>query len=117
MSGSVSYHAGLAAEAAVALHYGQQGLAVVGRRWRGTAGEIDLILRDGPALVFVEVKKARDFARAAERLTRRQLERIWGAACEFLAAEPKGQLTEARVDLALVDGVGRVRVVRNVTPD
>ncbi len=114
MSGILSYHSGLAAEGAVEAVYG---LPVAARRWRGTAGEIDLILRDGEGLIFVEVKRARDFARAAERLTRAQGERIWATAAEFLAGEPRGQLTEARVDLALVDGVGRVRIIENVTLD
>lgn len=117
MSGIVSYHAGLSAEGAVADHYGRRGLPVAGRRWRGRAGEIDLIARDGDALIFVEVKKSRDFARAAERLTRAQFERIWATAAEFLAGEPRGQLTEARLDLALVDGLGRIRIVENVVFD
>ena len=117
MTGMTSYMAGLVAEDVVAAHYCRSGLAVGGRRWRGSLGEIDLILRDGAALVFVEVKRARDFARAAERMTRAQLERIWSTASEFLAGEPRGQLTEARVDLALVDGMGRVRVIENVCCD
>jgi putative endonuclease len=117
MSGLVSYNAGLAAEGAVAAHYAGRGLPEAGRRWRGTVGEIDLIVRDGAGIVFVEVKKARDFARAAERLTRRQAERIWATASEFLAGEPKGQGTDVRLDLALVDAVGRVRIVENVVFD
>jgi putative endonuclease len=114
MSGIVSYHAGLAAEGSVEAAYG---LPVAARRWRGTVGEIDLILRDGERVIFVEVKKARDFARAAERLTWAQAQRIWATAAEFLAGEPKGQLTEARLDLALVDGIGRVEIIENVTFD
>lgn len=117
MSGLVSYHAGLAAEGAVANHYARRGLPVANRRWRGSLGEIDLVVRDGASVIFVEVKKARDFARAAERLSRRQAERIWAAATEFLAGEPRGQETEARLDVALVDGQGRVRVVENVVFD
>ncbi len=117
MSGAVSYHAGLAAEGAVEAEYARRGLPVAARRWRGSGGEIDLVARDGAGLVFIEVKKARDFARAVERLTRRQAERIWAAASEFLAGEPLGQLTPVRLDLALVDGAGRVRVVENVIFD
>ena len=56
-------------------------------------------------------------ARAAERLTRAQAGRIWATATEFLAGEPRGQSTEARIDLALVDGIGRVRIIENVTLD
>jgi len=117
MTGIVSYHAGLSAEAAVASDYVRRGHTIAGRRWRGTGGEIDLILRDGARVIFVEVKKARDFARAAERLSRRQFERVWATAQEFLAGEPSGLGTEVRLDLAMVDTIGRVSVLENVTFD
>lgn len=68
------------------------------------APEIDLILRDGAALIFVEVKQSRSFARAAESLSARQMQRIYRSAEEFLAGEPAGSLTEVRFDVALVDG-------------
>lgn len=117
MGGAVSYHAGLAAEDAVAADYARRGHVEIARRWRGPGGEIDLILRWGETVVFVEVKKARDFARAASRLGPRQLARIWASAEAFLGTQPGGQLTEARVDLALVDAVGRVQVIENLTLD
>lgn len=113
MSGTVSYHAGLSAEDQVAQDYRRRGYHLAGRRWRGRGGELDLVLRDGEGLVFVEVKKARDFARAAERVSRRQIERIFTAASEFVAGEPRGQLTDMRFDVALVDGVGRIEILEN----
>ncbi|GGD44972.1 YraN family protein [Sinisalibacter lacisalsi] len=114
MSGMVSYLAGMAAEDAVAADYARRGHAVAARRWRGSRGELDLVLRDGAGLIVVEVKKARDFARAADRLTRAQMSRIAGAVSEFVAAEPRGQLTDVRFDLALVDAAGRVQILENV---
>lgn len=113
MSGKVSYLAGLAAEAAVARHYADRGRCITARRWRGHAGEIDLIARDGAEVIFIEVKKSRTFARAAERLGRRQMERIYASASEFLAGEPAGQLTDVRFDVALVDGQGRIEIIEN----
>lgn len=104
---------GRAAEASVERHYERSGHRVAVRRWRGASGEVDLVTRDGDGLVFVEVKKARSFAEAAERLSRRQIERIVGAASEYLASMPLGQLTPVRFDLALVDGAGRVEVLEN----
>ena len=77
------------------------------------SGEIDLIVRDGEGLIFVEVKKSRSFEAAAERLGRRQMDRICGAAGEYSAREPRGALTEMRFDVALVDGHGQVRVIEN----
>ncbi len=113
MSGARSYHAGLAAESAVERHYGRAGLAVAARRWRGVGGEIDLVLRDGAALVFVEVKQAVSHAAAAWRVTERQMARVMAAATEFVAGEPRALDTEMRFDVALVDGCGHIDVIEN----
>ena len=64
---------------------------------------------------MVEVKKARDFARAADSLTFRQLRRIMATAEEFVGTEPAGSLTPVRIDLALVNGVGETEIIENVT--
>lgn len=114
MTGRVSYHAGLAAEDIVARDYAGRAHRVAARRWRGQAGEIDLIMRQGATVVFVEVKKSSSFARAALRLGRRQMDRLCASASEFLAGEPMGQLTDVRFDLALVDARGAVSVIENV---
>lgn len=113
MSGLVSYHAGLAAEDAVQRHYTDAGRVLAASRWRGKSGEIDLIVREGAAVVFVEVKKAATHAEAALRLTSRQMARIYASAAEFLAGEPAGQNTESRFDVALVDSYGRIEVLEN----
>ncbi len=115
MSGAGSYHAGLAAEDQVARRYMAAGYPLAARRWRGEGGEIDLVHRDGSGVIFVEVKQAATHDIAAERLGPRQMHRIWSAAAEFLAGEPGGQDTEARFDVALVDGQGRIAIVENVT--
>ena len=111
--GSVSYHAGLAAENAVAQDYVSRGFTLACERWRGKRGEIDLILRSDADLIFVEVKKSQSFARAALRVSRRQIDRIMGSAEEFLAGEPNGALTNVRFDVALVDQTGQLRIVEN----
>jgi putative endonuclease len=114
MSGARSYHAGLAAEELVASHYARRGHATAMRRWRGPGGEIDLIARNGEGVIFVEVKHASSHAQAAERLSRRQMDRIHASASAYLGRLPKGELTEARFDVALVDGVGRIEIIENV---
>ncbi|MBC7138619.1 MAG: YraN family protein [Defluviimonas sp.] len=113
MGGKVSHHGGVAAEAQVAAHYQRGGREIAARRWRGPGGEIDLIAREGNRLVFVEVKKSSSFARAAERLSRRQMDRICRSAAAYLAREPLGQNTEVRFDVALVDGFGRIDILEN----
>ena len=114
MSGLRSYMAGLSAEENVARYYDLSGRAICARRWRGEAGEIDLIAREGDRVVFVEVKQSRTHDDAAAHLTERQFRRIYSAASEFIAGEPRGQLTEVRFDLALVDAQGRVEVRENL---
>lgn len=111
--GAMAHHAGVAAEEQVARLYADRGEAVCARRWRGRAGEIDLIARDGDRVIFIEVKQSHSHDAAAAHLGARQMQRIWDAASEFLAGEPKGQLTEVRLDVALVDGVGQVQVIRD----
>lgn len=115
--GQRAYLSGLAAEDAVERHYRDLGRETAARRWRKAArqggGEIDLVMRDGAALIFVEVKKARDFATAAERVTPRQIHRLQKGAAAFLAGEPQGQDTECRFDLALVNNQGEVEILEN----
>ncbi len=113
MSGARSYHAGLAAESAVERRYGRDGLIVAARRWRGSGGEIDLVLRDGAALVFVEVKQAATHTAAAWRVSECQMARVMAAATEFVAGEPAALDTAMRFDMALVDGQGRIEIIEN----
>jgi len=112
-TGKMSLLAGMAAEDAVAADYARRGHPVAARRWRGSRGELDIVARNGDGLIVVEVKQARDFARALSHLTRAQLDRIYGAASEFAAGEPRGQLTDIRLDVALVDGTGQVEIHEN----
>ncbi|MDR7125970.1 YraN family protein [Pseudotabrizicola sp. 4114] len=113
MSGRRSYYAGVAAEDQVAQLYDRSGRSVIARRWRGPGGEIDLIARDGAEVIFIEVKQARSHAVAAERLTTRQMARIYASAACFIGGEPAGQNTPVRFDVALVDGAGRIEVLEN----
>lgn len=111
--GQAAYHAGLAAENSVARDYENRGYSLLDRRWRGTGGEIDLIAQNGEGLVFIEVKKSRSFAAAAERLTTHQMNRICLSAQDYLDGKGFGQLTNMRFDVALVDGCGAMRIVEN----
>ncbi|MGB5734927.1 MAG: YraN family protein, partial [Thiohalocapsa sp.] len=113
MSGLVSHCAGLAAEDIVLRDYRQRGYRVLAQRWRGQGGEIDLIFAFGDAVVFVEVKKARDIATAAARLSERQMQRLYNSAGGFLAGQPNGMNTEARFDVALVNGTGAFEILEN----
>ncbi|MES2914040.1 MAG: YraN family protein [Pseudomonadota bacterium] len=111
--GLTNYLAGHAAEASVARRYEDLGIAICARNWRGITGEIDLIGRCGDAVIFVEVKQSRTHDLAASHISPTQIRRIFATVDEFLAGEPGGLLTDVRIDLALVDGQGRIDVVEN----
>ena len=111
--GRANYHAGHAAEGSVARHYEDRGIRICARNWRGLVGEVDLIGRKGDEVIFVEVKQSRTHDLAASHISQAQIARIFATVDEFLAGEPKGLLTDVRIDLALVDGQGRIEVVEN----
>ncbi|MBU3030427.1 YraN family protein [Paracoccus sp. XHP0099] len=111
--GRLANLSGAMAEDAVAQGLEAMGMSVVARRWRGVSGEIDLICRDGNCTVFVEVKQAASHVEAGQRLGRRQMDRICAAAAEYCAMQPPGPQDEMRFDVALVDALGRVEVLKN----
>ena len=112
--GLTSYKAGQSAECIVERDYISRGHSLAARRFRKSGGEIDLILRKSGTVIFVEVKKSKSHALAAQSVSQRQLARIYTGATEFLADEPAGQDTPARIDIALVDAEGRVECLENV---
>ena len=64
----------------------RRGYAIIARRHRCRGGELDIVARDGPTLVFVEVK-ARDgraFGDAAEAVTWQKQQRIVRLASEYV---------------------------------
>ncbi|HEV2673701.1 MAG TPA: YraN family protein [Aliidongia sp.] len=79
-----------------------KGYRIVARRYRTAAGEIDLIVRRGRVLVFVEVKARADFRSAADAVSPRQRHRIARAAAQFLAARPDLAALDQRFDALLI---------------
>lgn len=115
--GQRAHLSGLAAEDIALRGYAARGAQVLTRRWRGTGGEIDLILWDAETYVFCEVKKAATFDLALERVRPGQIQRIFNTASEYLGHVPQGQLAPVRVDLALVDVTGALRILENAFGD
>jgi len=112
-AGLRAYSSGKSAEQGVVKAYEDRKADLLEQRWRGEGGEIDLILREGDTIVFVEVKQARSFDQAISRLRPAQMMRIHAAASEYLAFVPDGQLSNVRFDLAVVDGMGQIRIIEN----
>ncbi len=113
--GQRAHLSGLSAEARIERAYLDRGCVLLARRWRGGGGEIDLVFRREDLLVFVEVKSSSSFERAIESLHWTQVVRIQTAAEAFVGAHPDLALMDMRVDLAALDGMGRFRVIPNIT--
>jgi len=94
---------GAQAEQWAAQHLRQQGLKPVAENYRGRFGEIDLIMRDGAALVFVEVRLRRnaDFGGAAASIDTRKQQRLIRTAQQYLAG--LAHIPPCRFDAVLMD--------------
>jgi putative endonuclease len=77
-------------------HLRAAGLTVLARNWRSTErsvpGELDIVARDGAALVFCEVKTRRGdgFGAPAEAISAAKLRRLRRLSRVWLAAHPHG---------------------------
>jgi putative endonuclease len=82
--------------------------------WRCSAGELDLVMRDGDELVFVEVKLRRGEAmgRAEEAVSRAKGRKLMAAADAFLAEHPDLDDLIWRIDLVAVTLDARGAVAR-----
>lgn len=84
-------------------HLVAQGMVVLERNWRCDEGELDLVLKDGPALVACEVKTrtSLDHGTPHEAITDVKLERLRRLAVRWV--EERGvRPPETRVDLVAV---------------
>tara|TARA_R110000824_G_scaffold118960_14_gene271989 strand:+ start:103288 stop:103689 length:402 start_codon:yes stop_codon:yes gene_type:complete len=102
LRGKAAYRRGLRAEALATLFLCLKAYRIVGQRVRTKAGEIDLIVRRGNVLVFVEVKARSGMADAAEALGHHQRQRLARAASLFVATRPAFQDFDMRFDIVLV---------------
>jgi putative endonuclease len=78
---------GIAGEDLACAELRRRGYAILDRRYRTRFGEIDIIARDGPAIVFVEVKArvSGDFGGGAAAITAWKQRRIAEMARDYLA--------------------------------
>ena len=84
-------------------HLLARGYRLVERNWRCRHGEIDLVVRDGDTLVFVEVKTRTTtaFGHPFEAITRTKLARIRQLAGVWCAAHP-AERGHIRIDAVAV---------------
>ena len=100
---------GRLAEALVAEYLQVRGLRLIERNYNCRLGEIDLILTDGPTLVFAEVRlrRNRDYCGAAASITAAKRQRILRAARHYLSGRPE---RPCRFDVILLDALDPARI-------
>jgi putative endonuclease len=101
--------AGREAEDVAAAALAREGWAVLARRARTPAGEIDLVAERDGLLAFVEVKARPSLQEAAVALGPRQRARLVAAAECWLAANPGHGPAGIRFDVVIVAADGTAR--------
>jgi len=87
----------------------RDGWAVLARRARTPAGELDLVAERDGLLAFVEVKARPSLSEAAAALGMRQRARLMAAAECWLAANPGHGAAGMRFDVVIVAADGTAR--------
>jgi putative endonuclease len=105
-------------EQAAAAHLIRRGYALVERKWRCATGEIDLLMRDGATLVFVEVRTRRgdSMGAAEESVGRAKQAKLIALAYAYLEAHVALADTLWRIDVVAlhIDRAGRVARLRHI---
>ena len=104
---------GRAGEDEALAHLETQGLTLVQRNFRCKGGEIDLVMKEGASLVFVEVRKRADMRHggAAASVTAGKQRRLISAAQLFL--QRYKMPPACRFDVVAIEG-GRIDWLKNV---
>ncbi|SFB70812.1 YraN family protein [Massilia yuzhufengensis] len=95
------------------LHLKRHGLVLIEENFRCKGGEIDLVMRDGDTLVFVEVRQRADRAHggALASITPAKIRRLVRAAEFYLLRFPV--TPPCRFDVVAIDG-GQLEWLQNV---
>jgi len=91
-----------------------RGLRLLERNWRCVGGEIDLIMRDGACLVFVEVRHRAPgrFGGAAYSITAAKQRKLMHAAAVYLSERRID--TPCRFDAVLSEGSQPLQWLQNI---
>jgi putative endonuclease len=101
---------GDAAERQALDYLSRRGLKLVTRNYRCKVGEIDIIMRDKDALVFIEVRfrQSNDFGSALESITTSKKRKLLAAANLYLQMTQNDE--PCRFDVVAINGSGNNRV-------
>jgi putative endonuclease len=108
---------GQSAEARAETLLQSRGLTLVARNWRCRFGEIDLIMRDGDTLVFVEVRlrSRSDFGDAAASVTPAKQKKLIATARQYLSGLK--HMPPCRFDVVAISGQAQPDWLRNAFDD
>lgn len=104
---------GARAEALAADYLCRQGLTLLERNFRTRRGEIDLVMRDGDILVFVEVRyrASSRFGTPAETVDARKRRRLAAAAADYLKRHPT--MLPCRFDVVAIGAQDRIQWLKD----
>ena len=107
----MSRTAGGAAEQLALKHLTRAGLRLMKANYHCRHGEIDLIMQDGAAIVFVEVRQRASHQQAATSIDAHKQRRLCAAAAHYLTGF--GNAPPCRFDALLVDDAARVQWIKD----
>jgi len=101
---AAAQHTGRAAEAFACTYLQDRGLLLLARNYRSPFGEIDLVMRDGATLVFVEVRQRRSqqYGTPAETVDTRKQARLRATAERYLQHHPRESQKPCRFDIVAI---------------
>ncbi len=109
----IAQETGKAAEDQACDYLFQRGLQCLQRNFRIRRGEIDLIMREGDEVVFVEVRarSGGQFGDGIDSITRSKQKRLIAAAAAWLQRQRHEPAT--RFDVVSIDGHGQATWIRD----
>ena len=112
----LNHKEGAAAEDAALAFLQGQGCKLVARNWHCPFGEIDLIVKNGNTILFVEVKyrKSSRFGGAAGSITPAKLAKLQRNAEHYLQQHRLNH-APCRLDAVLIEGGHKPEWVQNIT--
>lgn len=102
-----SHQQGKKAEQHALRYLKKQGLQLIKHNFHSRRGEIDLIMRQGESIVFIEVRKRSNTSHggALESISQQKQQRIIHTAHYYLQQHPKHANQPCRFDVIAIEGV------------
>ncbi|MDO4642085.1 MAG: YraN family protein [Neisseria sp.] len=112
----LNHKTGAAGEDAALAFLQAQGCKLVARNWHCAFGEIDLIVKQGKILLFVEVKYRKNgaYGGAVASITQAKLAKLTRSVEHYLQTQTTGNMP-CRLDAVLIEGDMAPVWIQNIT--